>query len=84
MGEGAVCTNFPYDVAAGVLIVQEAGGVVTLADGRPLDDHPAIGSSRSEGLAVLAARRARTLHELLLAAVDRGIRRLAERERAGS
>ena len=33
--------------------------MVTHADGRPLDDHPAIGSSRSEGLAVLA-RRARS------------------------
>src|SRR5207302_11333325 len=26
-GEGSVCTNFPYDVAAAALIVQEAGGV---------------------------------------------------------
>jgi myo-inositol-1(or 4)-monophosphatase len=83
VGEGSVCTNFPYDVAAAALIVQEAGGVVTHADGRPLDDHPAIGSSRSEGLAVLGAA-SRELHRRLLAAVDRGIRRLAERERAGS
>ena len=44
VGEGAVCTNFPYDVAAAALIVQEAGGVVTRADGRSLDDHPAVGS----------------------------------------
>ena len=29
VGEGAVCTNFPYDVAASSLIVEEAGGVVT-------------------------------------------------------
>ena len=83
VGEGSVCTNFPYDVAAAALIVQEVGGVVTHADGRPLDDHPAIGSSRNEGLAVLGAA-SRELHGLLLAAVDRGIRRLAERERAGS
>ena len=47
VGEGAVCTNFPYDVAAAALIVQEAGGVVTHADGRPLADHPAVGSSRA-------------------------------------
>ena len=78
-----MCTNFPYDVAAAALIVQEAGGVVTHADGRTLADHPAIGSSRSEGLAVLGAA-SRELHGRLLAAVDRGIRRLAERERAGS
>jgi myo-inositol-1(or 4)-monophosphatase len=83
VGEGSVCTNFPYDVAAAALVVQEAGGVVTHADGRPLDDHPAIGSSRTHGLAVLGAA-SRELHGLLLDAVDRGIRRLADREQAGS
>jgi myo-inositol-1(or 4)-monophosphatase len=75
VGEGAVCTNFPYDVAAAALIVQEAGGLVSHADGRPLDDHPAIGSSRTHGLAVLAAASAE-LHGELLAAIDRGMRRL--------
>ncbi len=82
-GEGSICTNFPYAVAAAALIVAEAGGVVTHADGRLLDDHPAIGSSRREGLAVLGAANPE-LHGLLLAAVDKGIRRLAERERAAS
>jgi myo-inositol-1(or 4)-monophosphatase len=75
VGEGAVCTNFPYDVAAATLIVQEAGGVATRADGRPLDAHPAVGSSRAHGLAVLAAASAE-LHASLLAAVDRGMHRL--------
>ncbi|HMF03688.1 MAG TPA: inositol monophosphatase family protein [Acidimicrobiia bacterium] len=75
VGEGAVCTNFPYDVAAAVLIVQEAGGVATHADGRPLDAHPAVGSSRAHGLAVLAAAGAE-LHSKLLEAVDRGMHRL--------
>jgi fructose-1,6-bisphosphatase/inositol monophosphatase family enzyme len=74
-GEGVVVTNFPYDVAAGVLIVQEAGGIVTHADGLPLDHHPAVGSSRVHGLAVLAAANA-ALHRELLAALDRGIERL--------
>ena len=46
--------------------------MVTHADGRPLDDHPAVGSGRAEGLAVLAAATA-ALHELLLAALDAGI-----------
>jgi myo-inositol-1(or 4)-monophosphatase len=76
VGEGAVCTNFPYDVAAGVLIVAEAGGTVTHADGRPLHDHPAVGSSREHGLAVLAAGNAE-LHRRLLDALDRGMDRLA-------
>jgi myo-inositol-1(or 4)-monophosphatase len=76
VGEGAVCTNFPYDVAAAALIAVEAGATVTHADGRPLDDHPAVGSGRAEGLAVLAAANA-GLHARLLDAVDRGIARLA-------
>jgi fructose-1,6-bisphosphatase/inositol monophosphatase family enzyme len=75
VGEGSVCTNFPYDVAAAALIVQEAGGIVTHADGRSLDDHPAIGSSRAHGLAVLGTA-SRELHGSLLAAIERGITRL--------
>lgn len=75
VGEGAVVTNFPYDIAAAALIAQEAGAVVTHADGRPLDDHPAVGSSRAHGLAVLAAATP-ALHATLLAAVDRGMHRL--------
>jgi myo-inositol-1(or 4)-monophosphatase len=71
VGEGAVCTNFPYDVAAAGLIVTEAGGVVTRADGRPLDEHPAVGSGDAFGLAVLAAA-SPALHAQLLAAVDLG------------
>ncbi len=75
VGAGAVCTNFPYDVAAAALIVQEAGGVVTHADGRDLDDHPAVGSGDGYGLAVIASA-SRALHEQLLRAVDDGMTRL--------
>src|SRR5947207_8112744 len=77
VGEGAVCTNFPYDVAAATLIVQEAGGLVMHADGRSLDDHPTVGSSRAHGLAVLAAAGAE-LHGALLEAVDQGMHRLRD------
>jgi myo-inositol-1(or 4)-monophosphatase len=76
VGEGKICTNFPYDVAAAALIAAEAGATVTHADGRPLDDHPAVGSGRAEGIAILAAA-SPELHRSLLAAVDRGIGRLA-------
>jgi myo-inositol-1(or 4)-monophosphatase len=76
-GEGTVCTNFPYDIAAAALIVQEAGGLVTHADGRPLDAHPAVGSSRAHGLAVLATANAQ-LHAALLDAIDRGMARLRD------
>lgn len=72
VGDGNVCTNFPYDVAAAALVLTEAGGVITHADGRPLDTHPAVGSGRAEGLAVLAAASAE-LHAELLDALDRGI-----------
>ena len=75
VGMGSVCTNFPYDVAAAALIVTEAGGVVTHADGRALDDHPAVGSGPAEGLAVVAAASA-ALHATILAEVDRGMIRL--------
>lgn len=76
VGMGSLCTNFPYDVAAAALIVQEAGGVVTHADGRPLDDHPAVGSGRAEGLAVIGAASA-PLHRAIVEEVDRGMIRLA-------
>jgi myo-inositol-1(or 4)-monophosphatase len=75
VGEGAVCTNFPYDVAAAALVLEELGGVVTKGDGSPLHPHPAIGSSRAEGLAVLASATPE-LHAAVLAAVDRGMERL--------
>jgi fructose-1,6-bisphosphatase/inositol monophosphatase family enzyme len=78
VGEGAVCTNFPYDVAAGALIVEEAGGVVTMADGRSLAEHPAIGSGREHGLAVLASGNPR-LHEQLLGALAEGLDALGRR-----
>ena len=72
VGEGSVCTNFPYDVAAGALIVEEVGAVVTRADGGSLQDAPAIGSSRAHGVDVLAAGN-RRLHDLILEDLDRGM-----------
>ena len=75
VGRGSICANFPHDVAAAALILAEAGGVVTHADGRPLDDHPAVGSGPTEGLAVIGAASA-ALHTAILAEVDRGMIRL--------
>jgi myo-inositol-1(or 4)-monophosphatase len=74
-GDGAVCTNFPYDVAAAALIVTEAGGVVTAADGGPLEPSPAVGSGEGYGVAVIASA-SNTLHERLLEAVEQGMTRL--------
>jgi myo-inositol-1(or 4)-monophosphatase len=75
-GDGAVCTNFPYDVAAAALVVQEAGGVVTRPDGTSIAGHPAVGSGDGYGIAVLASA-SRPLHDHLLHAIERGMRRLA-------
>jgi myo-inositol-1(or 4)-monophosphatase len=74
-GDGAICTNFPYDVAAAALIVTEAGGVVTAADGGPLEPSPAIGSGEGWGVAVLASA-SRSLHDRLLEATETGMQRL--------
>ena len=75
VGNGAVCTNFPYDVAAAALIVTEAGGVVTRPDGTSIAGHPAVGSGDGFGIAVVASA-SEALHVRLLEAVDRGMRRL--------
>ena len=74
-GNGAVCTNFPYDVAAAALIVHEAGGVVTAADGGSLASRPAVGSGEGYGVAVVASA-SRVLHEQLIDSVAQGITRL--------
>jgi myo-inositol-1(or 4)-monophosphatase len=74
-GDGNVCTNFPYDVAAAALVVSEAGGVVTAADGGSLAASPAIGSGDGWGVAVLASA-SRSLHDRLLAATEQGMQRL--------
>ena len=74
-GGGVVSATSPYEVAAAALILQEAGGMITQADGRALDDHPALGAGRAVGLAVLAAASA-ALHHELLEAIDRGLTHL--------
>ena len=76
-GDGAICTNFPYDVAAAALIVAEAGGIVTAADGAPLGGFPAVGSGEGFGVAVLASA-SQPLHDRILDAVDQGMTRLRD------
>jgi myo-inositol-1(or 4)-monophosphatase len=74
-GEGRICTNFPYDVAASSLVVAEAGGIVTAPDGGSLAGFPAIGSGDGFGLAVVATA-SRALHDRVLDAVSVGMDRL--------
>ncbi len=80
VGRGAVLNNSPYDLAAAVLILEQAGAVVSDAYGRPLDDRPLLGSGHEFQMSCVAAANA-GLHERILAALDRGIDRLRNSRR---
>src|SRR6185436_3091778 len=77
IGGGAVLNNSPYDLAAPVLCVEEAGGIVTGARGEPLAGRPLLGSGHEYQMSCVAAAN-RELHECVLACVERGFDRLAE------
>ena len=74
VGNGHVLNNSPYDLAAAVLLLEEAGAVVTDASGRTLRDRPLLGSGAEFQMSILACGNA-TLHGLVLAEIDRGIAR---------
>ena len=78
VGGGAVLNNSPYDVAAAVLCLAEAGAVVTDAYGRALDDRPLLGSGAEFQISCVAAANA-TLHTTILREVEAGIERLVDR-----
>ena len=79
VGGGAVLNNSPYDLAAPVLCLEEAGGVVTDARGEPLAGRPLLGSGHDFQMSCVAAANSQ-LHERILAFVERGIARLADRD----
>ena len=58
VGGGAVLNNSPYDLAAPVLCLEEAGGVVTDAHGEPLADRPLLGSGHEFQMSCVAAANA--------------------------
>jgi myo-inositol-1(or 4)-monophosphatase len=76
VGRGAILNNTPYDLAAAVLCLEEAGAVVTDAAGRPLDDRPLLGAGPEHQMSCVAAAN-RTLHSRILSEVERGIARLS-------
>jgi len=78
VGDGDVLNNSPYDLAAGALILQEAGAIVTDAYGEPLDRRPLLGSGADYQMSCVVSAN-RELHYLLIDQVDRGIARLAAR-----
>ena len=75
VGGGAVLNNSPYDLAAAVLCLEQAGAVVSDAYGRDLGDRPLLGSNPEFQMSCVAAAN-RELHSQLCAAVDSGIDRL--------
>ncbi len=77
VGGGAILNNSPYDLAAPVLCLQEAGGVVTDARGDPLAGRPLLGSGHDFQMSCVAAANSQ-LHERILDFVERGIARLAD------
>ncbi len=75
VGRGAVLNNSPYDLAAPWLCLVEAGGVVTDGWGRPLDDHPLLGSGHEFQMSSISAANPE-LHAELVHQIDAGIDRL--------
>lgn len=78
VGAGAVLNNSPYDLAAAVLCLVEAGAVVTDAYGRGLEGRPLLGSGAEFQISCVAAAN-RDLHAAILESVDSGIDRLTQR-----
>jgi myo-inositol-1(or 4)-monophosphatase len=76
VGHGAVLNNSPYDLAAGVLIAEEAGAVVTDAYGHSLRGRELLGSGEEFQMSVVTSAN-EALHDRLLTAVDAGILRLS-------
>jgi myo-inositol-1(or 4)-monophosphatase len=77
LGGGAILNNSPYDLAAAVLCLEEAGAAVTDAYGRTLGPHLLLGSGHEFQMSCVAAANAE-LHEQVLSMLERGFERLAE------
>jgi myo-inositol-1(or 4)-monophosphatase len=77
IGGGTVLNNSPYDIAAAVLICEEAGAVVSDAWGGPLVASPILGSGVEYQLSCVTAATPE-LHARIVSEVDAGIDRLAQ------
>jgi myo-inositol-1(or 4)-monophosphatase len=75
VGGGAILNNSPYDLAAAVLCLEEAGAPVTDAYGEPIGDRPLLGSSAEYQISCVAAAN-QELHGQICAALDAGMERL--------
>ncbi len=70
-GGGRLLSLYGYDLAAAALIVPEAGGVLTDAWGRSLDDWKLLDTTESNFGSLIAASNPE-LHARVLEAIDRG------------
>jgi myo-inositol-1(or 4)-monophosphatase len=75
VGGGAILNNSPYDLAAAVLCLEEAGITVTDAYGRSMARRPLLGSGPDFQISCVAAATPE-LHRAIMAELDRGIERL--------
>src|SRR5919198_419646 len=76
IGDGVVLNNSPYDLAAAVLICEEAGAVVTDAYGESLATRRILGSGADFQLSCVTACTPE-LHARIVSELDAGIERLA-------
>jgi myo-inositol-1(or 4)-monophosphatase len=75
VGGGAVLNNSPYDLAAAVLCLEEAGAVVTDAYGEPLGSRPLLGSGHEFQMSCIAAAN-QALHAGMLEVLEQGFSQL--------
>jgi myo-inositol-1(or 4)-monophosphatase len=78
VGGGVLLNNSPYDVAAAVLILEEAGAVVTDAYGKPLGPRPLLGSGADFQLSCVAAATPE-LHDTIVHELNVGVQRLLQK-----
>jgi fructose-1,6-bisphosphatase/inositol monophosphatase family enzyme len=83
IGNGELLNNSPYDLAAAVLILEEAGAIVTDARGRSLADRELLGSGGEYQMSVVASANA-ALHRQVLVSIDAGVKRLSGQWAGGS
>jgi len=75
VGRGYILNNNPYDIAASVVIAEEAGAIVSDGYGAPIDEYPVLGSGLGFQISCVAASDAE-LHKKVLKEVDSGIDKL--------
>jgi myo-inositol-1(or 4)-monophosphatase len=78
VGHGHVLNNYPYDLAAAVVIASECGCTVSDASGEPLDAHPLIPTGGGGQLSSLVTSND-VLHRAILEQLDSGMVKLARK-----